>query len=68
LSLGKPGLTVNLNREGHKTTVGLPGSGLSYQISHTRWNRHQLARFGRRMLWLVGVALIVIAILFVFQN
>src|SRR5690606_743133 len=33
VSLGKPGATANLNTKRVKTTVGIPGSGLSYEIS-----------------------------------
>ena len=30
VSLGQPGLTVNVSRRGARATVGLPGTGLSY--------------------------------------
>jgi len=30
LSVGKPGATVNLSKRGVRTTVGLPGTGISY--------------------------------------
>jgi Protein of unknown function (DUF4236) len=31
LSVGQPGATVNINSKGVRTTIGVPGSGLSYQ-------------------------------------
>ncbi|BBK09383.1 DUF4236 domain-containing protein [Klebsiella phage 05F01] len=31
VSVGGNGLTANVNRNGTKTTVGLPGTGLSYE-------------------------------------
>jgi hypothetical protein len=61
--VGKPGLTVNLNKDGHRTTVGLPGSGLSYQFSRYAWDRQLLARLGSVAVWLV-VAIIGLAMLF----
>lgn len=30
VSLGRPGATVNINRKGTRTTLGLPGTGLSH--------------------------------------
>jgi hypothetical protein len=30
ISIGRRGATVNINRQGVKATVGVPGSGLSY--------------------------------------
>jgi len=33
LSLGRKGLSVNLSNRGTRTTVGLPGTGLSYTTS-----------------------------------
>jgi hypothetical protein len=30
LSIGKKGFTVNLSKNGTRTTAGLPGSGMSY--------------------------------------
>lgn len=38
LSLGGKGMTVNLNKNGAKETVGLPGSGLSYSHDEKRKN------------------------------
>jgi hypothetical protein len=37
LSVGRPGVTVNINAQGTRTTVGLPGSGLSYLTNRMRW-------------------------------
>ncbi|UDF02994.1 DUF4236 domain-containing protein [Asticcacaulis sp. AND118] len=34
-SIGTKGATVNLNEKGAKTTVGVPGSGLSYETKRT---------------------------------
>lgn len=39
LSLGRRGATVNINRHGHKTTVGLPGSGMSYETERTPFGK-----------------------------
>jgi len=36
VSVGGRGATVNLNKKGVRTTVGLPGSGLSY-VSQRNW-------------------------------
>lgn len=33
LSIGRPGATVNFGPKGKRTTVGLPGSGLSYSTT-----------------------------------
>ncbi len=33
LSLGRRGLTYNINPKGGRTTVGLPGTGVSYSTS-----------------------------------
>jgi hypothetical protein len=33
-SLGRPGMTVNLRGRKARTTVGIPGSGLSYSVDH----------------------------------
>lgn len=38
MSVGKPGLTFNINDKGIKTTVGLPGTGLSYSTSRKTGN------------------------------
>ncbi len=35
LSVGRPGATVNMNADGAKTTLGLPGTGLSYSTKRT---------------------------------
>lgn len=35
LSVGGRGATVNLNGKGARTTVGIPGSGLSYQTQRS---------------------------------
>jgi len=38
LSLGKNGARVNIGKKGVKTTVGIPGSGLSYS-KHVSYNK-----------------------------
>lgn len=35
VSLGGKGLTTNINRKGVQHTIGLPGSGLSYQTKRS---------------------------------
>ena len=40
LGLGPPGLNANIGRQGIRKTVGLPGSGLSYQV-FSRWPRSE---------------------------
>lgn len=37
LGLGPPGLNINIGRRGIRKTVGLPGTGLSYE-STSSWN------------------------------
>jgi hypothetical protein len=37
LSVGRPGATLNTNAHGFRTTVGAPGSGLSYSTNRMRW-------------------------------
>jgi hypothetical protein len=36
VSVGKRGATVNLSKRGVRTTVGLPGTGISY-TTNSRW-------------------------------
>lgn len=36
LSVGRPGATVNINKKGTRTTLGIPGSGLS----HSSYSAH----------------------------
>lgn len=53
LSLGDRGLTVNLNRDGARTTAGIPGSGLSYSTRRAPWARD----FGaHRWIWIAVLA------------
>ena len=40
LSVGRPGATVNINKKGTRTTVGIPGSGLS----HSSYSAHNPSR------------------------
>jgi hypothetical protein len=39
VSLGQPGLTVNVSRRGARATFGLPGTGLSYVTKQTGGSR-----------------------------
>ena len=39
LSIGGHGFTENISARGLKTTIGLPGSGLSYQTKTTPWSK-----------------------------
>ena len=41
VSVGKPGLTVNLSRRGARATVGLPGTGLSYVTKQAGGSRRR---------------------------
>lgn len=64
VSVGRAGATVNLNADGAKTTVGLPGTGLSY--STARHSADELAprRPGSRLaLILVMVAIVLLVLL-----
>lgn len=36
VSIGKPGTTVNINENGVKGTLNIPGTGISYQTSRVR--------------------------------
>ena len=41
LSVGRPGATVNINKKGTRTTLGIPGSGLSHSsyFAHNKPSR-----------------------------
>jgi hypothetical protein len=39
LSFGRSGATLNTNAHGIRTTVGVPGSGLSYSTNRMRWRQ-----------------------------
>ena len=41
VSLGGKGLTTNINRKGVQHTVGLPGSGLSYQTKRHPYGKSE---------------------------
>jgi hypothetical protein len=49
-SLGGKGLTVNVRNDNVKTTVGLPGTGLSYSAT---------TKSGGSLFWLVLIAAVV---------
>lgn len=40
VSLGGKGLTYNINKKGTRTTVGVPGTGVSYSSYSPRKNQH----------------------------
>ncbi len=62
LSLGERGLTVNLNRDGARTTAGLPGSGLSYSTRRAPWNGGGASRW----LWIAALAALAVIATFAF--
>jgi hypothetical protein len=37
LSIGRRGSTLNINKDGVRSTFGLPGTGLSYQTKRVPW-------------------------------
>ncbi|NCY22954.1 DUF4236 domain-containing protein, partial [bacterium] len=39
LSLGGRGMSVNLSSSGVRTTVGVPGSGMSYRSPTYKWSK-----------------------------
>lgn len=41
LSVGKRGLTTNISRRGVRSTIGIPGSGISYTTRTARWNNRR---------------------------
>lgn len=46
LSLGERGLSYNVNREGGRTTVGAPGTGLSYSTRRRRIGGRHAGKLG----------------------
>ena len=49
LSVGKRGLTTNISRRGVRSTIGIPGSGISYTTRTARWNnRRNIANLPNR--------------------
>ena len=62
LSLGGRGLSVNMGRDGIRTTAGVPGSSLSYATPRAPWATP--SNTASRWIWLAAlVALAVLAIL-----
>jgi hypothetical protein len=59
-SVGGRGATVNLSRHGTRTTVGLPGSGLSYRSPTRPWGASSGAG---RLVAVVILATVVIGLL-----
>jgi hypothetical protein len=63
VSIGVPGCSVNLNTKRTRTTVGLPGSGLSYSTDQA-----PESGFGfvvGVLVWLAVLALVAVAVLVV---
>lgn len=58
VSVGKPGLTVNLSRRGARATIGIPGTGLSYVTKQVGGSRKK----GSLLEELIFVVVIVIVI------
>ena len=56
-SIGGRGLTVNLKDSQTKTTVGVPGTGLSYSTT----TRTSIS--GSSVLWLIGIAIMAALVL-----
>jgi hypothetical protein len=70
LSVGGRGATINVNREGHQETVGLPGSGLSYRTKRRKFSKAagpargaQGAVTGAHIVYLVIIALVILWII-----
>ncbi|MCP5361455.1 MAG: DUF4236 domain-containing protein [Hyphomicrobiales bacterium] len=65
LSFGDKGLTVNVNKKGTRTTVGIPGTGLSHSTYRPHdANASQTGQTGGGAWgWLIVAAIVVIVIL-----
>jgi hypothetical protein len=70
LSAGSHGLTANISKKGVRETVGLPGSGISYQTRRVGTSQaHRPARVPRkfvspaRFLALIAITVIILWIL-----
>jgi hypothetical protein len=70
LSVGGCGATINVNREGHQETVGLPGSGLSYRTKRRKFNKAVAparstrgAITGAHIVYLVVITLVILWII-----
>jgi len=59
ISVGRRGFTVNIGREGTRTTVGLPGSGMSYTTRQQRY-----APGSERVLKMVLVVSLIVGLLY----
>ena len=60
-SVGRRGFTMNIGRGKTRTTVGLPGTGLSYSDGSSYATTSRSASSG--MAWLLAIALFVIFLL-----
>ena len=70
LSVGGHGLTANISKKGVRETVGLPGTGISYQTKRVRIGQQRATAKGQRQsvtparfLAFIAVAVIVLWIL-----
>ena len=70
IGLGPSGANVNLSRRGSRTTLGIPGTGVSY-TSQGRWGRRRAedgerppraSSFSAGLLFIIGVSIVLIAI------
>lgn len=64
LSIGKKGAMVNVNQDGVRTTVGLPGSGASYSdyTSYGDVKSDKPGARGKLLGWLALIAVILMAV------
>jgi hypothetical protein len=70
LSVGGRGATINVNREGHQETVGLPGSGLSYRTKRRKFRNPGVparatlgAITGAHIVYLVVITIVILWII-----
>lgn len=64
LSLGGKGMTVNVNKKGTRTTLGVPGTGMSYSTykPHGNANPTKNKSLNTIGLWLAGIIFIIAVI------
>ncbi|MBN8890405.1 MAG: hypothetical protein ABS99_06070 [Acetobacteraceae bacterium SCN 69-10] len=63
VSVGGRGFTTNFGRNGARTTIGLPGSGVSYTTPTSPWGAPAPRRGGVTLGIVVSVAAAVLALL-----
>ena len=59
VSVGGKGLTYNINKKGSRTTIGLPGTGMS----HSSYQSHKDASGPNPVL--IGIALVILAVVLI---